>query len=213
MNNVIQLKNKIEINRLNNATELHLIDDVSNTSNKRWVACLVKVASSQDRKAYSYLYAHFAPKLKSFFIQRGATPGLAEELIQDTFITIWQKAHYYSAEKSYVSTWIYTIARNKRLDRERKNKRHLNYLNSLEDDEPKLSLDDPYEYSASSELQNLIAALPEPQPKIMQCIYFEGKSHQATANEMNLTIGTVKGQIRSAITRLKHLTRSNESVI
>lgn len=202
MNNVVSLKT-------NKKQNIDLIEDQSNTSNKRWVACLLKLAQDQDRKAFSYLYGHFSPKLKSFFMQRGTPANIAEELIQDTFVTIWQKAHYYSAEKSYVSTWIYTIARNKKLDRARKNMRHINYLNTLEDDEPKLSVDDPFEYSASSELQNLISELPEPQPKIMQCIYFEGKSHQATADEMNITIGTVKGQIRSAITRLKHLTRSN----
>lgn len=210
MNNVVPINNKTDIKTDESPSDrMNLIEDHSNTSNKRWVACLVKVAKDQDRNAFSYLYNHFSPKLKSFFMQRGVVASSAEELIQDTFITIWQKAHYYSAEKSYVSTWIYTIARNKKLDGDRKNMRHINYVNSIEDDEPKLSLDDPYEYSASSELQNLISELPEPQPKIMQCIYFEGKSHQATADEMNLTIGTVKGQIRSAITRLKHLTRSN----
>lgn len=209
MNNVIPLNKQMDSMRdIPRSGDYDLINDLSNTSNKRWIACLVKVAKSQDRKAFSYLYAFFSPKLKSFFMQRGVSSASAEELIQDTFVTIWQKAHYYSAEKSYVSTWIYTIARNKKLDRDRKNMRHLNYVNSVKDDEPKLSLDDPYEYSASSELQDLISELPEPQPKIMQCIYFEGKSHQATADEMNLTIGTVKGQIRSAITRLKHLTRA-----
>ncbi len=202
MNNVVPLKTLA-------TPSIDLINDESNTSNKRWVACLVKIAKDKDRKAFSFLYAYFSPKLKSFFMQRGVTASLAEELIQDTFVTIWQKAHYYSAEKSYASTWIYTIARNKKLDRDRKNMRHFSYLNSLEDDEPKLSVDDPFEYSASSELQDMISQLPEPQPQIMQRIYFEGKSHQATADEMNLTIGTVKGQIRSAITRLKHLTRTS----
>ena len=209
MNNVISLKNKFDLNRANTMVpEINLIEDHDNTSNKRWVACLVKVAQDQDRKAFSYLYEHFSPKLKGFFMQRGVTSSVAEELIQDTFITIWQKAHYYSAEKSFASTWIFTIARNKKLDSDRKNMRHIDYVNNLDDDESKLSLDDPFEYTASSELQDLISQLPEPQPQIMLRIYFEGKSHQAAADELNLTIGTIKGQIRSAITRLKHLTRS-----
>jgi len=206
MNNIHPLNKSTDSTEAQSAAELIHAKDIS--SNKRWIACLLSVAQTQDREAFSYLYQHFAPRLKSFFLQKGTIASEAEELIQEAFVTIWQKAHYYSAEKSYVSTWIYTIARNKKLDRDRKSMRFNNYVNDMQHEEPKLSQDDPFEYSSSSQLRSLVQELPEPQPMILRSVYFEGKSHQQTANEMNLTLGTVKGQIRNAITRLKHLTRS-----
>ena len=56
---------------------------------------------------------------------------------------------------------------------------------------------------------NFVSELPEPQPEILKCVYFEGKSHQATADELHLTLGTVKGQIRSALNRLRGMVKSN----
>jgi len=185
-----------------------LINDTANTSNERWIACLLSIAKDSDRQSFYYLFEYFAPKLKSFFMQRGVQAAEAEELIQEAFVTIWQKANYYSANKAYVSTWIYTIARNKKLDRDRKNVRHQKYINSLDNNEPELSRDDPFEYSSRTELINYIQELPSPQPEILKCVYFEGKSHQATADEMHITLGTVKGQIRSALNRLRTLVKT-----
>lgn len=185
-----------------------LINDTTNKSNKRWIACILDVAQNENRKAYFYLYEHFAPKLKSFLMQRGAVQSIAEEIIQDTFITVWQKANYYTANKAYVSTWIFTIARNKKLDRDRKNVRHMNYVNSLDKIEEDYTQDDPFQFTASTELMNTVSQLPHNQTEILKCVYFEGKSHQATADELNITLGTVKGQIRSALNRLRTLVQA-----
>jgi len=185
-----------------------LISDTSNKSNKRWIACILDVAQNCNKQAYFYLYEHFAPKLKSFLIQRGVQNSIAEEIIQETFITVWQKANYYTANKAYVSTWIFTIARNKKLDRDRKNIRHMNYINSLDHIDEDYSQDDPFEFTARTELMHTISELPDTQTEILKCVYFEGKSHQATADELNITLGTVKGQIRSALNRLKTIVKA-----
>ena len=185
-----------------------LINDTSNKSNKRWIACILDVAQNKNRKAYFYLYEHFAPKLKSFLVQRGVNQASAEEIVQDTFITVWQKANYYTANKAYVSTWIFTIARNKKLDRDRKNVRHMNYVNTLDKVDEDYTRDDPFQFTASTELMNTVSQLPDNQTEIIKCVYFEGKSHQATADELNITLGTVKGQIRSALNRLRTLVQA-----
>ena len=185
-----------------------LINDISNKTNKRWIACIVDVAQNKNRKAYFYLYEHFAPKLKSFLMQRNVQAAIAEEIVQETFITVWQKANYYTANKAYVSTWVFTIARNKKLDRDRKNIRHMNYLNSIDQVDDDYSRDDPFEFTASTELMDTISQLPATQTEILKCVYFEGKSHQATADELNITLGTVKGQIRSALNRLRTLVQA-----
>ena len=185
-----------------------LINDISNKTNKRWIACIVDVAQNKNRKAYFYLYEHFAPKLKSFLMQRNVQAAIAEEIVQETFITVWQKANYYTANKAYVSTWVFTIARNKKLDRDRKNIRHMNYVNSIDQVDDDYSRDDPFEFTASTELMDTISQLPATQTEILKCVYFEGKSHQATADELNITLGTVKGQIRSALNRLRTLVQA-----
>lgn len=209
MTKVITMPNIIDIHTDNTAaSERVLINDTSIKNNKRWIACLLDVAKNSDRQSYFYLYEFFAPKLKSFLMQRGTSQEEAEELIQETFITVWQKANYYSATKAYVSTWIFTIARNKRLDRARKNIRHMNYLNTLDTVDPDFNSDGPFEFTANLELMNSIQQLPEPQPQILKAVYFEGKSHQATADELNITLGTVKGQIRSALNRLRNLIKT-----
>jgi len=149
---------------------------------------------------------------KSFLMQRGVPESISEEIIQETFITVWQKANYYTANKAYVSTWIFTIARNKKLDRDRKNVRHMNYINSIDPVDEDYSRDDPFEFTASTELMNTVSQLPNMQAEILKCVYFEGKSHQATADELNITLGTVKGQIRSALNRLRSLVKSQDII-
>jgi len=222
MSNVVALRKNSSMNSNQNSSledslnditaDKALINDTSNKTNKRWITCLLDVAQNQNRQAYFYLYEHFAPKLKSFLMQRGVPESISEEIIQETFITVWQKANYYTANKAYVSTWIFTIARNKKLDRDRKNVRHMNYINSIDPVDEDYSRDDPFEFTASTELMNTVSQLPNMQAEILKCVYFEGKSHQATADELNITLGTVKGQIRSALNRLRSLVKSQDII-
>ena len=83
---------------------------------------LVSVGSERDRKAFRALFDHFAPRLKSFYFKAGTNPQMAEELVQETFAQIWRKAHLYDPGKAAASTWIFTIARNQRIDRLRSEK-------------------------------------------------------------------------------------------
>ena len=77
---------------------------------------LMRVAEVRDKTAFSELFEHFGPRIKGFMMRKGADAELAEDLAQDTMITVWRKAHMYSREKGTVSTWIFTIARNRRID-------------------------------------------------------------------------------------------------
>ena len=96
----------------------------------KWSTLLVEVGESQDRRAFAELFAHFAPLLKSFAQasrQDGWFPGLAEDLVQEVMIKIWQKAGGYNPQKASATTWIYTVARNCRIDmlRRKCNTQHL----------------------------------------------------------------------------------------
>ena len=81
---------------------------------------IVSVAKNLDREAFGKLFDAFAPRLKSFMIRKGASPEVAEDLVQETMISVWRKAGLYDPTKGSALTWIFTIARNLRIDRIRK---------------------------------------------------------------------------------------------
>ena len=86
---------------------------------------LARVAASKDREAFSEVFDHFAPRVKSFMMRKGAPSEQAEDLVQETMIAVWSKAALYYADRGSVSTWIFTIARNLRIDRLRRERSNL----------------------------------------------------------------------------------------
>ena len=83
------------------------------------------VALRRDREAFAQLFEYFAPRLKAWLIKSGATPGAAEDFAQDAMLTVWRKADLFDARKARAATWIFTIARNRRLDMLRRDARPL----------------------------------------------------------------------------------------
>lgn len=166
---------------------------------RHWQSLMQAVGNSQDRAAYHSLYLHFSPKINSFFIQQGLSDK-AEELTHEVFIKIWQKAKTYNPEKAQVSTWIFTIVRNLRIDFLRKKK-----LDEVSGEEETLK-DETQDIEKVIELKrsktrllSVFKSLNEEQRNVLQKVYFEDKSHQAAAEELDMTPGVVKSRIRSAL--------------
>ena len=90
---------------------------------KNWVQQLQQVQKSQDSKAFAELFDYFAPRVKSFLIRSGASNSMAEDCAQEVMATVWLKAHLFDPSRASVSTWIFTIARNKNIDALRKQRR------------------------------------------------------------------------------------------
>ena len=82
---------------------------------------MVKITEDRDEMAFSDLFDYLAPKINTYFLQNGLANESAEELTQEVMSTIWAKSYKYDPSKSAVSTWVYTIARNKKIDFFRKN--------------------------------------------------------------------------------------------
>ncbi|MCW8879574.1 MAG: sigma-70 family RNA polymerase sigma factor [Kangiellaceae bacterium] len=170
---------------------------------ERWKLHLKAVGDSQDKGAYQALYLHFAPKVKSFYIQQGLG-NKSEELTHEVFLKIWQKAKTYNPSKAQVSTWIFTIVRNLRIDYLRKKK-----IEEVSDEEQSHigedgKLDEKIEAAKSkSRLLSVFKLLNNEQRNVLQKVYFEDKSHQIAAEELEMTPGTVKSRIRSAMKVLR----------
>ena len=178
---------------------------------KTFERCMMDIALNQDKEAFSLIFSYFSPRLKSYFLKVGALDSQAEEIIQEVMISVWMKAASYDKDKSSVSTWIYTIARNKRIDRIRKEKRH--YL--LESDEGlEIPIDSTQEdeimsTQISKKLDNYMKNLPVEQAKLLKLSYFHEKTHVDISKELNIPLGTVKSRIRLALTKIKNFAEVN----
>ena len=173
--------------------------------------CIDLIGKNQDKLAFNNIFRYFAPRLKSFLVKAGSTDTQAEEVIQEVMIAVWTKSSTYNSDKSSVSTWIYTIARNKRIDKIRKEKRH--YL-SESDEGLEIPVDSTQEKEifatqVSSSLKRYMSNLPEEQSKLLKLSYFYNKTHADISEELKIPLGTVKSRIRLALTKMRHLVEVN----
>ena len=171
----------------------------------RMEALLRAVATLRDRAAFAELFQHFAPRLKAFMMKGGADGDTAEELAQEAMIQVWRRADSFDPSRAAASTWIYTIARNKRIDRLRRERRP-----PMSEDEYMAALGEPERGDQAAErsqaevrLARSMESLPEDQATVVKMAFYEDKSHSAIAAELHLPLGTVKSRIRLALTRLR----------
>ena len=169
-----------------------------------WAGLLAKVRDHQDRAAFAQLFRHFAPRVKAFLMKSGAGAALAEECAQDVMATLWQKAHLFDPSRASVATWVYTIARNRRIDALRKARR----AEPEELDwgpEPEPDMAEVLEAQEETErLGRALAALPAPQRTLIERAFYGDLSHSEIAAETGLPLGTIKSRIRLALDKLRH---------
>lgn len=175
----------------------------------QWGPLLVKVAS-RDRTAFARLFEHFAPQIKAFGLSTviaDRSGQFADELVQEVMIAIWHKAAHYDPDKASASTWIFTIARNKRIDLLRKLKRQPLSVD-VEDIWP-IEDGDAGPFTAvqqrvtEKKVRESLLELPEAQRQVLAMAYMEGKSHSEISEHLGLPLGTVKSRIRLAMQRLQ----------
>ena len=166
---------------------------------------LQKVAQSRDVEAFRKLFELYGPRVKSYMMRQGADPTLAEDLAQETLLTVWRKAQLYSDEKGSATTWIFTIARNLRIDRLR---REVAWQPLPENrDEEASDAPDPEEQVTERERRDkvraVLATLPPDQSEVVMLSYVEGLSHSEIAERLGLPLGTVKSRMRLASQKVK----------
>jgi RNA polymerase sigma factor (sigma-70 family) len=164
---------------------------------------LSAVAERQDRQAFAHLFTHFAPRIKAYARRLGVAEERAEDLAQEVMLTVWRRAGLYDRSQASVGTWVFTIARNKRIDELRRERRP-----EVDPDDFVSDFDVPSDQlvsRAQSErrLQAEISGLPEEQATVLRKSFFEDKPHSIIANELELPLGTVKSRLRLALAKLR----------
>ncbi len=172
------------------------------------ISLIDAVAREQDRNAFARLFGYFAPRVKSFLMRSGLADSAAEEVTQEVMIAVWRKASYFDPGKAGASTWVFTIARNQRVDRLRRTRsRTVDRLldPSDEPDMPPSGEDITITAEREEGVRKALATLPSDQATIVRLSFFAEKPHAEIARELGIPLGTVKSRVRLALNRLRTL--------
>lgn len=176
-----------------------------NETAARFAALVERVAAERDRAAFIELFDHFAPRIKGYLMRLGSDGDRAEELTQEVMVTLWRKADLFDRTKSSVATWLFRVARNRRIDSLRRDRSAL-----LDAEDPSAQPEPPpdpdEEIDAATRedrVRRALESLPEEQVRLIRLSFFKGLSHSEIAAETGLPLGTVKSRIRLAFGRLR----------
>ena len=175
-------------------------------------ATLVRaIATRHDREAFKELFRFYAPRIQTMLMRSGATSEAAEDLAQETLIAVWHKADSYDVERATVSAWIFTIARNLRIDRFRKDQRsQLHNVYELLQPGETQPPDAPLEtVERESRIRAALDGLPEEQVRVVELSFFQGQAHSDIAKTLGIPLGTVKSRLRLAMARLREFLGDN----
>lgn len=166
---------------------------------------LARVARTGDREAFARLFLFFAPRVKAYLMRIGCSAEQAEDLAQDALMKVWRKARLFDPAKASAATWIFTIARNLRIDALRRLARP-----GLDPQDPTFLLDEePRADDAcdrkerDAKIRSAFERLPPNQHEVVALHFFEDEPHSAIAKRLNLPLGTVKSRLRLAFEKIR----------
>lgn len=172
------------------------------------------VALRRDREAFAQLFSYFAPRLKAWLIKSGATPGAAEDFAQDAMLTVWRKADLFDARKARAATWIFTIARNRRLDMLRRDARPLPVPEIELAEQTVKRPDDIVALSQdAARVRDALSQLKPDQVEVLRLAFFMDSPHSEIARQLDLPLGTVKSRIRNAMVKLRLILEPSEEAV
>jgi RNA polymerase sigma-70 factor (ECF subfamily) len=165
------------------------------------------IVERRDQASFAALFDYYGPRVKAYLRRLGANDGLAEDIVQEAMLTVWRKADSYDPAKAAVGTWIFTIARNLRIDALRRDRhRDLDPTDPLLAPEPAILPDREVETAREeAQVRAALQALPEDQAKIVNLAFYDGKSHGEIAASLAIPLGTVKSRLRLAFRRVRGL--------
>jgi len=172
-----------------------------------WADLIGRVAAHGDRDAFKLLFEHFAPRVKGFLVKTGMNADAAEEIAQNTLLTVWRKAAQFDPASAGAAAWIFTIARNLRIDSARQAARRARAAVSAERDGTPEVADSPETMMSRrddvSRVEAALLRLSEEQSTVIRMSFIEERPHGEIAERLGLPLGTVKSRIRLAVGRLR----------
>lgn len=173
-----------------------------------------RVACDRDRDAFARLFGHFAPRLNGYLQRLGLPAAVAEDMAQEVMIVLWHKAHLFDPAKSSLSTWLFRIARNRRIDAARRDRSHLidphDPMFQPAEAEPVAEAFDALRRDAR--IRTAMEELPPEQFQLVRAAFFEGLTQSEIAARDNIPLGTVKSRMRLAFTRLRRILEADDAV-
>ena len=178
---------------------------MNDTTPPNFGTLLKAVAQERDVSSFEVLFRHFGPRVKSYLLRQVKNRQVAEELMQETMMTVWNKAALFDDTRGNVSAWIFTIARNLCITSFRKQNRP-----EFDPNDPAFVPDEtsPADLEMVRRQEAVLLAvavdsLPEEQRNLIKLAFYGDMPHTALAEKMALPLGTVKSRIRIAIAKLR----------
>ena len=172
---------------------------------------LIAVGNSQDIKAFNQLFERFAKKIFALGMKLTRNEQLANDLIQESMLKVWQKAPLYDLDKGSAKGWIFTLSRNRCFDMLRKQKRQPNCISAddiwpLESGaEPTMVHEDVGGQQVElSLIEGYFDQLSEPQRAVVEQIYIKDRTHEEAAAYLQIPLGTLKSRLRLGVAKLRN---------
>lgn len=165
---------------------------------------LIAVRDSRDRAAFGRLFDHFAPRLKAMMLRGGLHDGTADDVVQDVMLAVWHKAGQFDPHRAQAASWIYRIARNRKIDLARR--KPLPLPETIEEP-PDLEPDAEQILALRQEaalLREALTNLSSEQRTTIQKAFVEDLPYSQISQMTGLPLGTVKSRIRLGLDRLRH---------
>ena len=167
--------------------------------------CVEAIALRADKAAFARLFSHFAPRLKAYLLRLGLEGGQAEEVAQEVMVTVWRKAATFDRRQASVSTWVFRIARNRRIDVFRKDRRGtLDVHDPAFQPAAEASPDSSWDAAdREAQVRLAMAELPAEQRELVRAHFYEDLTHSQIAEKTGVPLGTVKSRLRLAFGKLR----------
>ncbi len=168
-------------------------------------ARLLAVAEREDRQAFADLFRHFGPRVRAYLLRAGGDAGRVDDVLQETFAAVWRRAGLYDSRRATAAAWIFAIARNRRIDAFRRERRP-----EFDPEDPAFRPDPPPDgeetvatQERSKAVRAALAALSDEQREVLRLSFYEGETYAAIAIRLGIPLGTVKSRVRLAFGRLR----------
>jgi RNA polymerase sigma-70 factor (ECF subfamily) len=168
---------------------------------------LVEATGQRDRDAFAALFNFYAPRVKAYLMRLNAPDSLAEELTQEVMLAVWRKADSFDRTQASASTWIFRIARNRRIDAARRAAKPALDGEDPALQPPQIEMPDDAAHAAGREalVREALKTLPDEQVALLRLAFFDGLSHRDIADRIGAPLGTVKSRLRLAFDKLRRV--------